>query len=242
MNPKTCHKTQRIIRDLALRHIDFSIPYLQQSPSQIDFFKREALLDAELSHLMAYQDGWAVEVFLRIAYQRPKTMRDFQTMFSELQITEHIRPCQGQSNAYSINMATPFEGVQHDRLCQMSFTACSDDQTTRWQSEDAQHGRVCPDQATQVNTVQDGGASDTVSYLSLLSALLASMPGLHRLHAVITEAGLSTDDQLQHFFRMTSRGRERFIAQALTGTSTLFERAAIMEILEELRNNIVGSL
>ncbi|KAG2065262.1 hypothetical protein BDR04DRAFT_1108802 [Suillus decipiens] len=35
-------------------------------------------------------------------------------------------------------MATPFEGVQHDRLCQMSFTACSDDQTTRWQSEDAQ--------------------------------------------------------------------------------------------------------
>ncbi|KAG2366219.1 hypothetical protein BDR07DRAFT_546272 [Suillus spraguei] len=80
MNPKTCYKTQRIIRDLALRHIDFSIPYLQQSPSQIEFFKREVLLDVELSHLMAYQDGWAVEVFLRIAYQRPKSMRNFQVI------------------------------------------------------------------------------------------------------------------------------------------------------------------
>jgi hypothetical protein len=65
------------------------------------------------------------------------------------------------------------------------------------------------------------------------------MPGLHRFHAVITEAGLFNDEYLLYFFRMTSTGREKFITQALMETSTLFERVVIMEILEELRNNIL---
>lgn len=69
------------------------------------------------------------------------------------------------------------------------------------------------------------------------------MPGLHHFHAIITEAGLSTDEHVHHFFQMSSTGRERFITQALKETSTLFERVLIMEILEELRSDIlVGSL
>ncbi|KAG1760114.1 hypothetical protein EDD22DRAFT_103227 [Suillus occidentalis] len=88
MDSQICWKTQRIIKDLALRHIDFSIPYVKQSPSQIEFFKREVLLDAEMSHLMSYQDGWAVEVLLRIIFHRPRIMRNLQQLDSELQITQ----------------------------------------------------------------------------------------------------------------------------------------------------------
>lgn len=265
MNAQTCCKTRRMIRDLALRHIDFSIPYLEQSESQLDFFKREVLLDVELSHLMWYQDAWVVEVFLRIMYQRPKFMRGFQQLDSELQITQHDRPCRRQSNARSTNLATQLEDIQHDRPREMSLSVCSDNQVTQpehaqhyrpdqmsltvysnnqanhWQPEDAQHGLVCSEnQGTQpkdnrVNTIQGGGASGTASCLALLSTLLASTPDFHRFHAVITEAGLSTDEHLRHFFRMTSTGREKFITQALTETSTLFERVVIMDILEELR-------
>lgn len=32
-----------MIRELALRHIDFSIPYLEQPQSKLDFFKREVI-------------------------------------------------------------------------------------------------------------------------------------------------------------------------------------------------------
>ncbi|KAG2043892.1 hypothetical protein BDR03DRAFT_337435 [Suillus americanus] len=94
MNSQIYSKTQRIIRDLALRHIDFSIPYLEQSQSQIDFFKREALLDVELSHLTWYQDAWVVEVLLRVIYHRPRIMKNFQELDSELQIIQHDRPRQ----------------------------------------------------------------------------------------------------------------------------------------------------
>ncbi|KAG1802944.1 uncharacterized protein HD556DRAFT_722353 [Suillus plorans] len=79
MNPQMCCKTQRMIRELALRHIDFSIPYPEQPQSKLDFFKREVLLDVELSHLMRYEDAWAVEVFLGMMYRRPRIMRNLQT-------------------------------------------------------------------------------------------------------------------------------------------------------------------
>ncbi|KAG1824429.1 uncharacterized protein BJ212DRAFT_524975 [Suillus subaureus] len=138
MNSQICCKTQRIIRDLALRHIDFSIPYLEQSQSQIEFFKREVLLDMKLSHLIWYQDAWVVEVFLRIIYHRPRIMKNFQQLDSELQITQHDHPCQRQSNVRSINLATQPEDVQHDRPHQMSFTVCSNNQATHWQPEDVQ--------------------------------------------------------------------------------------------------------
>lgn len=243
MNSRICNKTRRIITDLALRHIDFSIPYLEQSQSRIDFFKREVLLDVELSHLMSYQDAWVVEVFLRIIFHRPRIMIDLQQLDSELQVTQYDRPCQRQSNAHSINLAsTQLEDVQHDRPRQMTLTVCSDNQVT--QPEDAQHDLVCSDnQVTQsndnrVNTVREA-ASNTVSCLALLSTLLASMPGFHRFYAVITEAGLFNDEHLLYFFQMTSTGREKFVTQALVETSTLFERIVIMEILEELRNNIL---
>lgn len=232
MNPQICKKTRRMIRDLALRHLDFSIPYLEQPQSQIDFFKREVLLEVELSHLIRYQDAWVVEVFLRIVYQRPGNMRNFQELDSELQITQHDRPCQRQSNVHSKNLAIQLEDVQYNRPRQMSLAVCYNSQVTH--PEDAQHELVCSDNQAkddQVNTVQDGCPSNTTSCLALLSALLASMPGLHRFHAVITEAGLSTDDHLLHFFRMTSTGREKFITQALMETSTLFERVVILEIM-----------
>lgn len=269
MNPQTCCKTQRVIRELALRHIDFSIPYLEQPQSKLDFFKREVLLDVELSHLIRYEDAWAVEVFLGMMYRRPRIMRNLQRLDSELQVTQPDR--QRQSNVHSINLATQPEDVQHECPSQMSLTVCSgnhnsqpedvqhdrphqisftmfsDDQNT--QPEDVQHDLVCFDyQATQpkdnqVNTFRNGGTSGTTSCLALLLTLLASMPGLHRFHAIITEAGLSTDEHVHHFFQMSSTGRERFITQALKETSTLFERVLIMEILEELRSDIlVGSL
>lgn len=267
MNPQVCCKTQRMIRELALRHIDFSIPYLEQPQSKLDFFKREVLLDAELSHLMRYEDTWAVEVFLGMMYRRPRITRNLQRLESELQVTQPDR--QRQSNVYSNNLATQPEDVQHECPSQMALTVCSGKHNT--QPEDVQHDRphqipftmfsddqetqpenhdlVCSDyQATQpkdsqVNTFRNGGASDTTSCLALLSTLLASMPGLHHFHAIITEAGLSTDEHVHHFFQMSSTGRERFITQALKETSTLFERVLIMEILEELRSDIlVGSL
>ncbi|KAG2132306.1 uncharacterized protein EDB93DRAFT_1177042 [Suillus bovinus] len=248
MSSQMCYKTQRAIRDLALHHIDFSIPYLEQSQSQIDFFKREVLLDRELSHLMHYEDAWAVEVFLGKMYNRPRIMRNFQKLNSELQIMQHDR--QRQSDVHSINPVTQIGDVQHDRPRQTSLAICSGNQITRPTSKDAQHDLVCSDnQATpepqdnQVNAIQDGGASDTASCLTLLSTLLASTPGFHRFHAVIIEAGLSTDEHLYYFFRMTFKGRERFVTEALKETSTLFERVVIMDILEELRDDIlVGRL
>ncbi|KAG2104050.1 uncharacterized protein F5147DRAFT_271264 [Suillus discolor] len=269
MNPQVCCKTQRMIRELALRHIDFSIPYLEQPQSKLDFFKREVLLDAELSHLMRYEDAWAVEVFLGMMYRRPRIMRNLQRLDSELQVTQpdHQRqsnvdsidpatqpedvqdecPSQVSLTVFSGNHNTQPEDIQHDRPHHISFAIFSDDRDT--QPEDVQHDLVCSDyQATQpkdnqVNMVQNGGASDTTSCLALLSTLLASMPGLHRFHAILTEAGLSTDEHVHHFFQMSSTGRERFITQALKETSTLFERVLIMEILEELRSGIlVGSL
>lgn len=244
MDSQICCKTQRIIRELALSHIDFSIPYVKQSPSRIEFFKREVLLDVELSHLMSYQDGWAVEVFLRIMFHRPGKMRDLQRINSELQLTQHDPLCQRQSNVHSVNLATNTQLENHDRSFQMPLTVRSDNRIAR--PEDAQHDLVCSDnQATQpeynrVNTAQDAAAAaGTTSYLALLSALLASMPGMHRFHAVITKAGLFNDEHLLYFCQMTSTGREKFVTQALMENATLFERVVIMEILEELRNIVL---
>ncbi|KAG2055510.1 hypothetical protein BDR06DRAFT_321375 [Suillus hirtellus] len=110
MNPQVCCKTQRMIRELALRHIDFSIPYLEQPQSVLDFFKREVLLDVELSHLMHYEDAWAVEVFLGMMYRRPRITRSLQRLESELQVTQPDR--QRQSNVHSINLASQPEDVQ----------------------------------------------------------------------------------------------------------------------------------
>ncbi|KAG1746372.1 hypothetical protein EDB19DRAFT_1905830 [Suillus lakei] len=151
MDNQTCCKTQRRIRDLALRHIDFSIPYLKQPQSQIDFFKREVLLDVELPHLTWYEDAWAVDVFLRILYHRPRLMRNLQQLDSEFRIVrhEHVRP----SNIHTDNhcQATQPEDAQHaNHSHQMAFTVCSDNQAI--QPEDAQ---VCSDnQATRPEDAQ----------------------------------------------------------------------------------------
>ncbi|KAG0708624.1 hypothetical protein DFH29DRAFT_425896 [Suillus ampliporus] len=190
-------KILRKIRDLALRHIDFSIPYRNQPQERIDYFKREVLLDTDLSHLTWYEDGWAVEVFLRILYHRPRTMRDLQ----------------------GLNLW----GTQPDRPRQMPSIVCSDNRAT--EPED-----------TRANTADKDAPIISCSRLAILSAYLASIPNFHRYDAVLTQAGLSTDEHLNFFFHMSPTWREKFIAQALTENSTLFERMVVLEILEGLKN------
>ncbi|KAG1737907.1 uncharacterized protein EDB91DRAFT_1249586 [Suillus paluster] len=261
MDRLVCRETQNKFKDLALRHIDFSIPYLEQPQERIEYFKREVLLDPELSHLTWYEDGWAVDVFLRILYHRPRPMSNLQeldlwgtqvfpmsqrppTVRSDNQAIQpedaqeldlwgtqvfpiSQRPSTVRSGSQVIQPEDAQElerrGTQHDCPRQRSSTVCSGNQVT--QPKDA-----------QVNTVDEEAPITSLPRIAVLSAYLASIPGLHRFDAVLTQAGLSTDEHLDHFLHMAPTWREKFITQALTENSTLFERMVILEILEGLKN------
>ncbi|OAX38888.1 hypothetical protein K503DRAFT_129288 [Rhizopogon vinicolor AM-OR11-026] len=62
--------TKKIIEHLVIRHFDLSLGYYQQPRGQLEFLKIEVLLRKDMSHLLRYPDGWAVEAFVRILFQR----------------------------------------------------------------------------------------------------------------------------------------------------------------------------
>lgn len=64
----TLRYAKRRIRSLIIRHLDLSKLYADLPQSRLDFLKREVLLDAELSFLTQYEDGWAVDVLIRHLY------------------------------------------------------------------------------------------------------------------------------------------------------------------------------
>ncbi|KAG2064004.1 hypothetical protein BDR04DRAFT_342359 [Suillus decipiens] len=77
------HKTLSQSNSSALlylsRHLDLSKLYEDLPQSRLDFLKREILLDAELSFLTQYEDGWAVDVLVRkLYYERRKLMEQQQ--------------------------------------------------------------------------------------------------------------------------------------------------------------------
>jgi hypothetical protein len=76
------------------------------------------------------------------------------------------------------------------------------------------------------------------SRIALLSTRLDSAtPSLLRFHPALVQAGLCTDQHLRQLFRMSPTSRDKFILQALgTKKSTLFERVAVMDILEKMNN------
>jgi hypothetical protein len=78
-------------------------------------------------------------------------------------------------------------------------------------------------------------ASPRVALLS--TRLDSATPSLLRFQPALVQAGLCTDQHLRQLFRMSPTSRDKFILQALgTKKSTLFERVAVMDILEEMNN------
>ncbi|KAG1746964.1 hypothetical protein EDB19DRAFT_335822 [Suillus lakei] len=77
INEHTLIRAKRRIRELIIRHLDISKLYKDLPQSRLDFLKREILLDAELSFLMQYEDGWAVDVLVRnLYYQRYRLVKE----------------------------------------------------------------------------------------------------------------------------------------------------------------------
>lgn len=73
----TLRYAKRKIRKLIIRHLDLSKLYADLPQSRLDFLKREVLLDAELSFMIQYEDGWAVDVLIRNLYfQRLKLVKE----------------------------------------------------------------------------------------------------------------------------------------------------------------------
>lgn len=178
--------TKRKIRDLMVRHLDLSKLYEDLPQSRLDFLKREILLDAELSFLTQYEDGWAVDVLVRkLYYERRKLMEQQQL----------VRGAQRQCRR---------------RLCNS-------------------RSRVSPELCL-------GARANTSSRIALLSTHLDSAtPSLLRFHTAIVQAGLLTDEHLHQLFRMSPTSRDEFMLKALgTRKSTLFERVAVMDILEQM--------
>jgi hypothetical protein len=87
-----------------------------------------------------------------------------------------------------------------------------------------------------MKTVDSETVTPTSSRLTVLSTLLGSVtPSLSRFYSVITQAGLSADEELDHFLRLTATSRERFIKFALAD-ATSFQQVAVMEVLEQMKN------
>lgn len=88
-----------------------------------------------------------------------------------------------------------------------------------------------------MNTVDSETVTTTSPRLTVLSTLLGSVtPSLSRFYPVITQAGLSADEELDHFLRLTTASRERFIKFALADCATSFQQVAVMEVLEQMKN------
>lgn len=185
----TLKYTKRRIQDLIIQHLDLSRLYGDLPQSRLDFLKREVLLDAELSFLTHYEDGWAVDVLVRNLYfRRRKLMAQQQRL--------------GRS------------APRHYRRSQ--FTSRS---------------RVSPElrRRTQAN------ASSRVALLS--TRLDSATPSLLRFHSALVQAGLCTDEHLHQLSRLSPTSKDTFIVQALGAEkSTLFERVAVMDILERINN------
>ncbi|KAG2753463.1 hypothetical protein P692DRAFT_20828951 [Suillus brevipes Sb2] len=80
--------------------------------------------------------------------------------------------------------------------------------------------------------------ANTSSRVAFLSTRLDSAtPSLLRFHKAIVHAGLCTDAHLHQLFHMSAASRDTFILQALGKMkSTIFERVAVMDILERMNN------
>ncbi|KAG0697053.1 hypothetical protein DFH29DRAFT_174566 [Suillus ampliporus] len=63
-------QTKRKIRALMLRHLDVFVLYVNQPQARLEFLKREILLNAELSFLTQYEDGWAVDILIRHEFRK----------------------------------------------------------------------------------------------------------------------------------------------------------------------------
>jgi len=73
------------MQELAIRHLDFSISYWNQPQGDLDFFKREVLLNPDLGHLTRYEDGWPIDVLLRLLFRRRAALQGLQTLVPEAQ-------------------------------------------------------------------------------------------------------------------------------------------------------------
>ncbi|KAG2129709.1 uncharacterized protein EDB93DRAFT_1181739 [Suillus bovinus] len=188
INRSTLTHVKKKIQALIIRHLDLSKLYGDLPQSRLDFLKREVLLDAELSFLTQYEDGWAVDVLVRNLYYRRRRMAE-----QKLKLAWNAQcPCN-----------------------QRSFNSRS---------------RVPRDLGPRTRRTQTN-ASSRVALLS--TRLDSATPSLLRFHRAIVRAGLCTDHHLQQLFRMSAKSRDKFILKAL-GKSTLFERVAVLDILERM--------
>lgn len=190
-----------------VRHLDLSKLYKDLPQSRLDFLKREILLDADLSFLTQYEDGWAVDVLVRkLYYERRKLIKQKQLV---------------RSAQVGIPYSTTKFIAQHimQRRCRRRlFNSRS---------------RVSPELRLCARRTR----ANTSSRIALLSTRLDSAtPSLLRFHSAIVQAGLLTDEHLHQLFRMSPTSRDAFILKALgTRKSTLFERVAVMDILEQMQ-------
>jgi hypothetical protein len=192
INRYTLRHAKRRIQDLIIRHLDLSRLYGDLPQSRLDFLKREVLLDAELSFLTQYEDGWAVDVLVRNLYFRRRRMIEYKQ-----KLVWNAPHCYHPT----------------------SFTCRS---------------RVSPGPRIGGRRTR-ANASPRVALLS--TRLDSATPSLLRFHPALVQAGLCTDQHLRQLFRMSPTSRDKFILQALgTKKSTLFERVAVMDILEEMNN------
>jgi hypothetical protein len=91
--------------------------------------------------------------------------------------------------------------------------------------------------AVSTDSSESGSTITASSRLALFRALLDSAtPSLVNLFPVITDAGLSTDAHLEQYYRMLPMSRDKFIREVLSEKSTLFERVAVIEILERMKD------
>ncbi|KAG1852675.1 hypothetical protein F4604DRAFT_1293834 [Suillus subluteus] len=210
INRYTLRHAKRRIRDLIIRHLDLSRLYGDLPQSRLDFLKREVLLDAELSFLTQYEDGWAVDVLVRNVY------------FRRRELMEKQQQKLGWSAPVWISYFTTNFIVQH--ILQRHYL----------RSQFTRRSRVSP----QLRLGGRRTRANASSRVALLSTRLDSAtPSLLRFHPALVQAGFCTDEHFHQLFRMSPTSRDKFIVQALgTRKSTLFERVAVMDILERMNN------
>ncbi|KIK46096.1 hypothetical protein CY34DRAFT_457186 [Suillus luteus UH-Slu-Lm8-n1] len=94
--------------------------------------------------------------------------------------------------------------------------------------------RVSPEPRLRARRTR-ANTSSRVAFLS--TRLDSATPSLLRFHKAIVQAGLCTDEHLHQLFHMSAASRDTFISQALGRMkSTIFERVAVMDILERMNN------
>ncbi|KAG1809780.1 uncharacterized protein HD556DRAFT_3107 [Suillus plorans] len=204
----TLRYAKRKIRKLIIRHLDLSKLYGDLPQSRLDFLKREVLLDTELSFMIQYEDGWAVDVLVRNLY------------FQRLKLVEEKLKLARKTQVW-ISYSTVKFIAQYILQCHCRRKSLPS----------------CPCVSPERGLISRRTRSAS-SRIALLSARLDSAtPSLLHFHSAIVRAGLCTDEHLRQLFRMTPKSRDKFISQAL-GKSTLFERVAVMDILGRMNNEL----